>query len=104
MNVYLRHWTDEKYIAGTSYLDSKFHLRLNAEDLKCELVASITGLDVVKFIQLSMDCPNTNWNVLNSVSNHLVENGYKNLIEVGSCSLHTVYSAFQTVQQKQTGS
>ena len=30
------------------------------------------------------------------VNNHLVENGYKNLIEIGSCSLHTVHGAFQT--------
>ena len=79
-----------------SYLDSKFLLRPNAKNLKCELVASITGLDMAKFLQLLMDGPNTNWNVLNLVSNHLVENGYKNLIEIGSCSLHTVHGAFQT--------
>ena len=59
-----------KNIAETSYLDSKFLLRPNAENLKCELVASVTGLDMAKFIQLLMDGPNTNWNILNLVSNH----------------------------------
>ena len=87
---------DGKNIAETSYLDSKFPQRPKAANLKCELVASITGLDMAKFLQLSMDGLNTNWNVLNLVSNHLVENGYKNLIEIGSYSIHTVHGAFQT--------
>ena len=96
MDVNLRYWNDEKNIVGTSYLDSKVLLRPNAENLKCELVASITGVDMAKFLQLSMDGPNTNWNVLNLVSNHLVESGYKNLIGIGNCSLRTVHGAFQT--------
>ena len=96
MDVKLRYWNDENNIAETSYLDSKFLLRPNAENLKCELVASITGLDMAKILQLSLDGPNTDWNVLNLVSNHLVENGYKNLVEIGSCSIHTVHGAFQT--------
>ena len=83
-------------IAETSYLGSKFLLRPNVENLKYELVPSITGLDMAKFLKLSMDGPSTNWNILNVVSNHLVANGYKNLIEIGSCSVHTVHDAFQT--------
>ena len=89
MDVNLRYWNDEKNIAETL-------LRPNAENLKCELVASRTGSDIAKFLQLSMDGPNTNWNVLNLVSNHLFENGYKNLIQIDSCSLHAVRGAFQT--------
>ena len=85
MDVNIRCWNDETNIAENSYLGSKFLLRPNAENLKCELVASILGLDLAKFIQLSMDGPNTNWNVLNLVNSHLVENGHKNLIEIGSC-------------------
>ena len=96
MDVNLRYWNDEKNIAETSYLDSKFLLRPNAKNLKCEIVASILGLDLAKFLQLSMDGPSTNWNVLNLVNNHLVENGYKNSIEIGSCTLHIVHGAFQT--------
>ena len=60
MDVDLRHRNDEKNIAETSYLDAEFLLRPNAENLKCELVASITCLDMAKFLQLSMDGPNTN--------------------------------------------
>ena len=96
MDVNLRYWNDEKNIAGTSYLNSTFFLRPNAENMKCELVAATTGLDMAKFLQLSMDGRNTNWNVLN----HLVENGYKNLIEISSCSLHTVHGFFQTAATK----
>ena len=96
MDVNIRYWNDETNIAETSYLDSKFLWQRNAENLKCELVASILGLDLAKFLQLSMDGPNTNWNVLNLVNSHLVENGHKNLIEIGSCSLHIVHGTFQT--------
>ena len=46
MDVNLRYWNGENNIAETSYLDSKFLLRPNAEYLKCELVASITGSDM----------------------------------------------------------
>ena len=42
IDVNLRYWNDEKNIAETYYLDPKFLLRPNTEDLKCELVASIT--------------------------------------------------------------
>ena len=104
MDVNIRYRNDETNIAETSYLGSKFLLRPIAENLKCELVASILGLDLAKFIQLSMDGPNTNWNVLNLVNSHLVENGHKNLIGIGSCSLHIVHDAFQTGATKQAGS
>ena len=64
IDVNIRYWNDETNIAETSYLDSKFLLRSNVENLKSELVGSILGLDLAKFLQLSMDGPNTNWNVL----------------------------------------
>lgn len=41
IDVYIRFWNDKKDIAETSYFDSKFLLRPNAENLKCELVSSI---------------------------------------------------------------
>ena len=61
IDVNLRYWNDKKNTAET-YLDSKPLLRPNAEILKCEsiTVASITCLDMAKFLQLSMDGPNTN--------------------------------------------
>ena len=98
MDVNLRYLNDETNIAETSYLDFlfRFLLRPTVENPKCELVASITGLDMAKFLQLSMEDLKTNWNVLNVVNNHLVEDGYKNLIEIGRCSLHTIHGAFQT--------
>ena len=106
MDVNLRYLNYKKSIVEISYLDSNFLLRPNAENLKCELVASITGLDMAKFFQFTMDGLNTNWNILNMVSNHLVENGYKNLIEIGSCSLHTTHLLmvpFKRLNRKRLG-
>ena len=96
MDMNIRYWNDETNIVENSYLDSKFLLQPNAESLKFELVASILGLDLANFLQLSMDGPNTNWNVLNLVNSLLVENGHKSLMEIGSCSLHIVHGAFRT--------
>ena len=96
MDVNIRYWNDKRNIAETAYLDSQFLLRPNAENLKSELIESMSNLDMAKFLQLSMDGPNTNWNVLDLVNGHLVENGHKNLVEIGSCSLHVVHGAFQT--------
>ena len=96
MDVNTRYWNDKRNIAETAYLDSQFLLWPNAENLKSELIESMSNLDMAKFLQLSMDGPNTNWNVLDLVNGHLVENGHKNLLEIGSCSLHVVHGAFQT--------
>ena len=86
MDVNIRYWNDKRNIAKTAYLDSRFLLRPNTENLKSELIESMSKLDMAKFLQLSMDGPNTNWNVLDLVNGHLVENGHKNLVEIGSCS------------------
>ena len=75
MDVNLRYWNDKRNITETSYLDTTFLPRPNVENLKCELVGSMTVVNMAKFLQLSMDGPNTNWNVLNLVNNHLVQNG-----------------------------
>ena len=43
----------QKNVAETSYLDFRFLLRSNVENLKSELVALITGLNMAKYFQLS---------------------------------------------------
>ena len=59
---------------------------------------------MAKFLQLSMDGQNTNWNVLNMISNHLVESGYKNLIKIVAAHSTLFMVPFKQAQQKRASS
>ena len=43
-----------------------------------------------------MDGPNTNWAVLNKVTDHRNKNELPQIMDVGSCGLHVVHRAFKT--------
>ena len=47
-------------------------------------------------IMLSMDGPNTNWEVLNKVKDHRNKNDLPQIMDVGSCGLHVVHGAFNS--------
>ena len=55
---------------------------------------------MAKFLHLAMDGPSTNWNVLDLVNEHLVDNGFLKTLIIGSCSLHILHGAFQTGMMK----
>ena len=48
------------------------------------------------FLQLAMDGPNVNWEVLRKTDEMLVGDNYSKTINIGSCPQHTVHSAFET--------
>ena len=52
--------------------------------------------DLSKLLQLSMDGPNVNWDVLKLMSTHQEEKEYPNIISIGSCSLYIIHGALQS--------
>ena len=64
--------------------------------MKEEISTSIKVLDSRKFLQLAMDGPTTNWNVLDIIDDERVANGVQKTVNIGSCSLHILHGAFQT--------
>ena len=53
-------------------------------------------LDLKKLIQISMDGPNVNWKLLDSIAEDISSNEhYPILLNVGSCSLHVVDRTFR---------
>ena len=52
-------------------------------------------LDLGRMIQLSMDGPNVNWSIFETVSSIREERDLPALIKIGSCSLHIFHGAFQ---------
>ena len=63
--------------------------------MKEEISTSIKVLDR-KILQLAMDRPTTNWNVLDIIDDERVANGVQKTVNIGSCSLHILHGAFQT--------
>ena len=100
MDINIRYWNNHKNIVESSYLDSRFLYRPNAENLVEELTISTKELDMQKFLHLSMDGPFTNWCVLDLLDERLVEQGFRRTLNIGSCSLHILHGAFRTGMQK----
>ena len=53
-----------------------------------------------KLLQLAMDGPNVNWNVLNIMDNKLGSENFPKTLNIGSCAQRTVYEAFKDGFQK----
>ena len=53
--------------------------------------------------QLSMDCPNTNWAVLEKVIAAREENDEPKYAEIGSCSLHIIFHLLMLVSMQVIG-
>ena len=78
------------------YLTSLFLGHTTAIDLKKKFEEATEQLDLKKLIQISMDGPNVNWKLLDSIAEDRSSNEqYPILLNVGSCSLHVVHGAFR---------
>ena len=83
------------------YLTSEFLGHTQADDLKKKFEEALQDLDMKKMVQVSMDGPNVNWKLYDSLVEDRNENeDYPALIDVGSCSLHVIHGAFRAGTQK----
>ena len=83
------------------YITSGFLGQTRAEDLKMKFEEGIIELEKKKMLQISMDGPNVNWKLYDSIVEKRSENDdYPGLIDIGSCNLHIVHGAFRTGVQK----
>ena len=99
MDVDIHNWDDAKNLVQTQNFDSNFLKCPNAEMLFEKIKESLTELDESKLIQLSMDGPLVNWNVLEKLDDHLTNKDLPETIDIGSCSQHILHTAFQTTIQ-----
>ena len=86
MDITVHYWDTKKNIAVTRYFESVFLDRPNASNLLDSLQESTKPLQGEKFLQLGMDGPNVNWNVLDGLDEQLIENGHTKTINIGSCA------------------
>ena len=101
MDCGLRFWDENEGIVKARYFDSKFLQRPNAQNLLDKLVEVTDVLGIDKILQLSMDGPRVNWNVLKMLQEKRKENDHPGIIDIGSCGLHVIHGAFQTGLQSQ---
>ena len=81
------------------YITSEFLDHTHVDDLK--KFEGIKDLEKKKMLPVSMDGPNVNWKLYDSIVEEQNENDdYPDLIDIGSCSLHVVHGAFRTGVQK----
>ena len=64
MDLNVRFWNESRNIVETRYYDSKFLEKTNAENLFQSVKDASNGLRREKVLQLAMDGPNVNWEVL----------------------------------------
>ena len=89
------HYWDRKNIGVRRYFDSVFLDCPNASNLLDSLQESTKPLPGEEFLQLAMDGPNVNWNVLDGLDEQLIENGHTKTINIGSCVQHIVHGTLQ---------
>ena len=86
MDVNISYWDSTEHKVKTSYFDSQFLERPNADNLLDSINVSTAKLKEDSFLHLAMDGPNVNWDVLNKLDNKLVEDGFSETLNIGSCA------------------
>jgi hypothetical protein len=94
MDFYVRFWDNNR--VQTSFFESFFLGHTRAEDLLPKFVSFTEKFSQRKILQISMDGPNVNWKVHNSLQRDIeLSTGGVKMLEIGSCGLHVLHNAFQ---------
>ena len=84
MDISIRFWDDIADETVTRYLDSRYFKRPNANNILEELMKATTNLPTKSLSMLSMDGPNTNCSVHETLKNIRSREDVPRLFEVGS--------------------
>ena len=95
MDIGLRYFNDDTGLVETKYFDSAFLKRAYSQNLHEKLLQSLSDLKLEKLLQISMDGPNMNCDVLKCHSQYREEKELAQLVIIGSC-LHVVNGTFRT--------
>ena len=96
MDVLVRFFNEESGLVETRYFDSTFLRRPNSTNLHAKLLESLSTIPLNKMLQLSMDGPNVNWDVLLCQHQYRTEKEFPDIIIIGSCGLHILHGALKT--------
>ena len=100
MDILVRYWDINEKKVLVRYWDSKFLGHTRHTDLMKAFNDGLEGLDQTKLIQISMDGTNTNLKFLSEMKIEREKNEQSKLIDIGSCSLHSIHGAFKSGSEK----
>ena len=95
MDILVRYFDETELKVKTRYLDSQFLGHGSSTDLKRNFDDAVKGLDPNQLIQVGMDGPNVNLKLLQMIQDDRSANEQHQLIDIGSCGLHTIHNAFK---------
>jgi len=97
MDIVIRFWDTATNQVSTRYLTSVFLGHATAKNLEEKFKEGLSGLNLDKLVQISMDGPSVNWKFLESfAASTRPHSTDPQLFDLGSCGLHVVHGAFQT--------
>lgn len=96
LDMHISYWSEKWRQITTVYIDSVFLGHATADTLEEVIMKFIEdqNLDARKLLQLSMDGPAVNLSFQRKMNAHLQQKGVDNVIDIGTCSLHPVHTAF----------
>jgi hypothetical protein len=96
MDCYVRLYNVNKNRVETRYITSTFLGHATAVHLKDAFKENCKRLDPQKMLQISMDGPNVNLKFYSDLCAELEEQDDPQLVNIGTCSLHSVHNAFKS--------
>ena len=95
MDLHIRYWDIETDRVKVQYLDSSFMGKSSAKDVFEHFKSCTETIDDLKLLQVYSDGPNVNLAFLNLLNESRSESELSKLLDIGTCSLHSVHNAFQ---------
>lgn len=101
MDVMIRFWSDKDNEVCTRYYGSVFLGHATAADLLDGFLKALSGLDVKKLMQVSMDGPNVNKKFLQDLKLYLKgDPSMPIILNLGTCGLHTLHNSYKAAIKK----
>jgi hypothetical protein len=94
LDIIFRYWNDDTNTVSSSYFGSAFMGFASAKHVLESFKEAMAEVPLNKIMQISMDGPAVNWKFIDLLNAD--EQFTAQLLDLGSCGLHTVNGAFQT--------
>lgn len=96
LQIRVIYWSDADSIVVNRYLETRFIEKGDGDTLFKYLISSLdsNNLSLKQILTLAIDGPNVNKKVMRLFQEKLKDLNHKSLINIGSCSIHTVHNAY----------
>ena len=98
-DLHIRFWYFNKDVVATRYYSSEFLGTSSANDICSHFERCLDPLEKEKLLQVSSDGPNVNLLLLKILAEKCKDEELSQLIDLGTCGLHTAHNAFKHGQK-----